>query len=159
MGTVRGAGGQPRRQWCLEGVQRSSRTICLHPRTQIISRNGRKPLLACAGDQGERGGGEKSSSLWTREPSQEGGNQQTTVANLFKAPLQLTGNLQCAGEVLPPEAPAFKQYAMCTQWRITPGDAGLCMFRKVAEGTGELTAFKWFFFFLVWMFAIWFSYL
>ena len=101
---------------------------------QIISRNGRKPLLVCAGDQGERGGGEKSSSVWTREPFQEEGNGQTTLANLFKVLLQLTGNLQCAGEVLPPEAPAFKQYTMCTQWRTSPGDAGLYYVQKGGRG-------------------------
>ena len=62
----------------------------------------------CAGGQGERGGGEKSSSMWAREPFHEEGNQQTTLANLFKVLLQLTINLQCAGAVLPAEAFAFK---------------------------------------------------
>ena len=75
---------------------------------QIISRSCGKPLLVCAGDQGERGGGEKSSSVWAREPFQVEGNQQTTLANLFKVPLQLTINLQCAGAVLPAEAFALK---------------------------------------------------
>lgn len=84
----------------------------------------------CAGDQRERSDGEKSSSIETREPLQEEGNEQTTLANLFKVSLQLTGNLQHVLVVLPPEASTFRQHTVCT----SRGEAGLCGFRKTAEG-------------------------